>query len=169
MTPNKWSTQPDFRGARVGVCVQCEGGYTLGPTAFDNKGVKLQTFGPAENHFENFIKAVRSGKREDLNAEVLEGHLSTSICHVGNISYRLGRPASLDEQRKQVGDSAPWREMHERYVKYLGDIGVEPATSTVGPWLECDAQHECIKDNPKANELVHGSYREPFVVPEVKI
>jgi hypothetical protein len=75
----------------------------------------------------------------------------------------------LVDQRKQVGDITPWREMHERYVKYLGDIGVDPATSTLGPWLECDAEHECIKDNPKADEFVKGFYRMPFVVPEIEI
>jgi predicted dehydrogenase len=169
LAPDKWKLAPDFRGVRVGVCIQCEGGYTLGPAAFDNKGTRLQTFGPVENHFENFIKAVRSGKRADLNAEILEGHLSTAICHAGNISYRLGQAASLDEQRKQLGNLAPWREMHERYVGYLGDLGVDPATSTLGPWLQCDPERECIKDNAKANQLVHGFYREPFVVPEVKI
>jgi hypothetical protein len=39
----------------------------------------------------------------------------------------------------------------------------------LGPWLECDVEHECVKDNPQANELVKGNYREPFVVPEVKV
>ncbi len=67
---------------------------------------------------------------------------------------------------RMLGSNA---EMHERYVKYLGDIGVDPATSTLGPWLECDAEHECIKDNPKADEFVKGFYRMPFVVPEIEI
>jgi predicted dehydrogenase len=169
MTPEKWSTQPDFKGARVGVCVQCEGGYTLGTTAFDKDGKKVESFGPSENHFENFIKALRSGKREDLNGEILGGHISTSICHAGNISYRLGQVAPLDQQRKQVGDIPCWREMFDRYVAYLEGIGVDPNTSTLGPWLECDAEKECIKDNTKANELVKGFYRSPFEVPEITL
>ena len=169
MTPQKWSTQPDFKGARTGVCIQCEGGYTLGPAAFDNAGKKIQSFGPSENHFVNFIDALRSGKREDLRAEILEGHISTSICHVGNISYRLGHTASLSDQRNQVGDIACWREMFERYVKYLGDIGVDPDTSTLGPWLEVDNENERIQDNPAANELVRGYYRHPFEVPEIRL
>ena len=45
----------------------------------------------------NFIKAVKSRKREDLNAEVLEGHLSAAICHTGNISYELGEKKSTDD------------------------------------------------------------------------
>lgn len=169
MTPEKWSTQPDFKGIRTGVCIQCEGGYTLGPAAFDNSGKKIQSFGPSEDHFVNFIKALRSGKREDLHADILEGHISTSICHVGNISYRLGHAASVNDQRNQVGDIGCWREMFERYVKYLGDIGVDPDSSTLGPWLDIDNEKECIKDNPAANELVRGYYRHPFEVPEITL
>jgi hypothetical protein len=169
LTPEKWNTQPDFKGVRVGVCVQCENGYTLGTTAYDKTGKTIKSFPGGEDHFANFIKAVRSGKRADLNAEILEGHISTSICHVGNISYRLGAPAALDAQRKLVGDIPCWREMHERYVGYLNGLGVDPALSTLGPWLECDAANECIKDNARANEIVRGFYREPFIVPEVKL
>jgi hypothetical protein len=154
---------------RVGVCVQCEGGYTLGTTAYDKAGKKIRSFPGGEDHFANFIKALRSGKREDLNAEILGGHISTSICHVGNISYRLGRAAPLDQQRKQVGDLACWREMFDRYVKYVDGLGVDPNTSTLGPWLECDSEKECIKDNPKANEIVRGFYRKPFEVPEITL
>src|SRR5262249_43985774 len=41
-------------------------------------------------HFANFIAAVRSRKVEDLNADILEGHLSSALCHLANMSYRLG-------------------------------------------------------------------------------
>jgi hypothetical protein len=169
MTPQKWNSQPDFKGARTGVSVQCEGGYTLHCSAFDNQGKLLKTFGPDENHFQNFIKALRSGKRADLNAEIEGGHISTSICHAGNISYRLGRVAGVDEQRKQVGETGPWRAMYDRYVAYLDGLGVDARTSTLGPWLECDPARECIKDNPRANQIVKGFYRKPFEVPEIKL
>lgn len=43
------------------------------------------------NHFTNFIDCVRSRKWQNLNAEIMEGHLSTSLCHLGNISCRLDR------------------------------------------------------------------------------
>jgi predicted dehydrogenase len=170
LTPEKWNTQPDFKGAKgVGVSVQCEGGYTMGTEAFDLEGNKIRSFSGREDHFANFIKALRSGRREDLNAEIIEGHRSTNICHVGNISYRLGTIASVEEQRKQVadGDIVCWREMHNTYIKYLNGLGVDPDTSTMGPWLECDSERECIKDNPKANEIVKGFYRKGFEVPEI--
>jgi len=43
------------------------------------------------NHFTNFIDCVRSRKWQDLHADILEGHLSTSLCHLGNIACRLKR------------------------------------------------------------------------------
>ena len=43
------------------------------------------------NHFTNFIDCVRSRKWQDLNADILEGHLSTSLCHLGNIACNLKR------------------------------------------------------------------------------
>jgi len=43
------------------------------------------------NHFTNFIDCVRTRKWQDLNADILEGHLSTSLCHLGNITSRLKR------------------------------------------------------------------------------
>ena len=51
---------------------------------------------PDVDHYTNFIEAVRANSREKLNAEVEEGHRSTAVCHVGNISYRLGRSIRFD-------------------------------------------------------------------------
>lgn len=50
------------------------------------------------NHFTNFIDAVRSRRWQDLNADILEGHLSTSLCHLGNIACRLNRPLQFNPQ-----------------------------------------------------------------------
>jgi predicted dehydrogenase len=44
----------------------------------------------SEGHFANFIKAVRSGDRHELNCDILEGHMSTVLPHMGNIAYRVG-------------------------------------------------------------------------------
>jgi len=48
------------------------------------------------NHFENFINAVRSGKREDLTCEIEEGHMSTVLPHLADIAYRCGRMLTFD-------------------------------------------------------------------------
>jgi hypothetical protein len=43
------------------------------------------------NHWANFIDAVRSRKSSDLHAPIEEGAISTTLVHLANISYRLGR------------------------------------------------------------------------------
>ena len=47
-------------------------------------------------HFDNFVKAVKSRRREDLNAEVAEGVASADLAHLANISYRVGRRLPFD-------------------------------------------------------------------------
>jgi predicted dehydrogenase len=47
-------------------------------------------------HFANFIQCVRSRKSEGLKAALEDGHLSTALCHLGNISYRVGRSVTFD-------------------------------------------------------------------------
>ncbi len=47
-------------------------------------------------HVENFLKAVKSRKHADLTCDVEEGRLSAALCHMANISYRLGRKLRFD-------------------------------------------------------------------------
>ena len=56
-------------------------------------------------HFENFIDCVRSRNAQDLRASIEEGHLSTTLCHLGNISYRVGRSVKFDSATERfIGD-----------------------------------------------------------------
>jgi predicted dehydrogenase len=48
------------------------------------------------NHYGNFIDAIRSGKNEDLHADILEGFMSAALPALSNISYRLGRELTFD-------------------------------------------------------------------------
>ena len=49
-----------------------------------------------EYHFVDFLDCVRSRNRENLNAEVEGGHMSTSIMLLGNIAYKTGRKLTFD-------------------------------------------------------------------------
>ncbi len=51
-------------------------------------------------HFKNFIDAMRSRKISDLNADIEEGHHSTSYCHLANIAYRLKRQLEFDPNQE---------------------------------------------------------------------
>ena len=61
---------------------------------------------PEVSHFQNFIDCVRSRKRENLHCEVEEGHLSTSLCHLANISYRTGRKLGFDPKTETFPNDA---------------------------------------------------------------
>ena len=56
--------------------------------------------GPARtdggDHFANFLNAMRSHSRGELTAEIEEGAISTTLVHLANISYKLGRSVHFD-------------------------------------------------------------------------
>ena len=58
------------------------------------------------DNWANFIEAVRSRKQSDLNAPIEEGAISTTLVHLANISYRLGRTLHFDaDSYSCVGDA----------------------------------------------------------------
>ena len=71
-----------------------------------NQPVPVSVKPEAQNdaaHVQNFCDAIRTGVK--LNADALTGHLSTSLCHLGNIATRLGRSLTFDPQKELfVGD-----------------------------------------------------------------
>ncbi len=71
-----------------------------------NQAVPVAVKPEAQNdtaHVQNFCDAIRGGAK--LNADALTGHLSTSLCHLGNVATRLGRSLTFDPKREQiVGD-----------------------------------------------------------------
>jgi hypothetical protein len=55
----------------------------------------------SDSHFVNFIDALRSGKKEDLNCPIETGFMSTALPHLANISYRLGRTLTFDGKNEK--------------------------------------------------------------------
>jgi len=135
--------------------------------AYDRQGKTIESFSGGTDHFVNFIRAVRSGRREDLNAEIEEGHISTASAHTSNISYRLGEVASVKQQRAQIDGVPCFNESFDRFQVTLKGHGIDPDTATLGPWLEIDRKKERFKNHDRANKLVLGSYRESFKVPDL--
>jgi len=164
-----------LRRGPYGLIVECEEGVVLTQTyqahrtsvAYDRKGREIKTFSDRDDHFVNFIQAVRNGRREDLNAEVEEGHISTASAHTSNISYRVGEVASVKQQLAQIDGIPGFKALYDRFQMILKDHGVDPNTATLGVWLEIDRKKERIKNNDGANKLLVGSYRESFNVPDL--
>ena len=47
-------------------------------------------------HYQNFADAIRANDPKKLTCDVMEGHLSSSLPHLANISYRVGRQLQFD-------------------------------------------------------------------------
>ncbi len=66
------------------------------------------------NNWANFIAALRTRKHEDLNAPIEEGAISTTLVHLANISYRLGRTLHFDAASYSVRGDAEANRMFRR-------------------------------------------------------
>jgi predicted dehydrogenase len=171
-TDKDWNGHMDkFMGAQIGVIVHCEGGHVLvpnysGATAYDRDGKEIMKWSGADDHYANFIKAVRSRKVEELNADILEGHLSSALCHTGNISILLGHAAPPADTRAFLIGEAQALETFDRMVAHLEANGVDIGSNrlTLGRALKMDPATERFTD-PFANSLLTRDYRPPFVVP----
>jgi predicted dehydrogenase len=122
-----------------------------------------------ERHFRNFIDCIRSRKREKLNGEILEGHRSSLLAHLGNISCCLGEEVPFDRQTKAFDGDELACESFENMKRHLADDAGIELTSTayrLGRTLRFDAQAERFVGDAEANRMLTRPYRGPFVVPE---
>jgi predicted dehydrogenase len=163
----------DYMGARIGNVFHGTEGYVVltsysGGAAFDPAGKMITTFEGGGDHFRNFIDAVRSRKVESLNGEIAEGHLSSALCHLGNISYRLGEPVAFGTRPPVFEGNEAALESLQRLEQHLADNGVDTHHSyyRMGPRLTIDAKRERFRNNRDADALLFAEYRPPFVVPK---
>jgi predicted dehydrogenase len=166
---------PDYRQAKVGVIFEGSEGslvmtsYSDG-AAFDKEGNKVQEFSGGGDHYGNFLEAVRSRKHTDLHADIEEGHLSSALCHLGNISYVLGNQMGvqeLKEQLKVMTSAENLQGTYERFTEHLAANKLDLGNTrlSLGPKLKLDVPHEKFVDHATADALLTRDYRPPYVVP----
>jgi hypothetical protein len=159
---------------RDGNYIQCENASVRisrgGGWSYDLNGERIYQYKGTggDGHAQNFIDVLRSGRREDLAAEIEVGHFGTTICHQANIAWRVGAQATPDEVRASV-------KTHEDALNTLKDMLEQLEGNTVdlakqpfvlGPQLTYDRRQERfvgVNAEP-ANRLLKCSYREPFVL-----
>jgi len=88
---------------------------------FDAKGKLVSTDeepSPDFNHHaRNFIDCIRSRKMP--NGDIETGHVSTALCHLGNIAARTGRVVKFDSGAESViGDPEANRYLRREYRKH---------------------------------------------------
>jgi predicted dehydrogenase len=69
-------------------------------------------------HMANFLEAVKSRKVSDLHADIEIGAGAAALCHMANISYRLGRKLDFDARTQRfLGDAEANRMLTRDYRK----------------------------------------------------
>jgi predicted dehydrogenase len=67
-------------------------------------------------HYANFVDAIRAGDPKKLTCDILEGHISATLPHLANVSYRVGRSLTFDgKTEKCVGDPEADRLLTREY------------------------------------------------------
>ena len=116
--------------------------------------------GPGGEHFANFIAAVRSRKVSDLNADILEGHYSSALCHLANMSYRLGEQVPFNPRTKAFGDNKEAYETLARMEEHLAKengLKLDGMKYRLGRKLIVDAAKERIVGDDQANAMLTGT------------
>jgi hypothetical protein len=165
----------DYRGAKIGVIFEGENGYLVIPsysngTAFDKDGTVIKKFDGGGDHYANFVNAMRSRQIVDLNAEILDGHLSSALCHLSNIPYQLGDVVTAEEALERLSalkTNDNTKDTFERTKQHLAENNINLAETKIklGPWLKFDPKEEKYIDNSQADAYLTRPYRAPYIVP----
>jgi len=121
--------------------------------------------------FGNFINCVRNGTPDKLNAAAIHGHHSSALCHLGNISYRLGKTAKWGELPDEFGDNDVVEETYANLENNLKDFNIplDGLKYKQGRVLNFDPKTEKFTGPgaEEANKLLTRDYRKPFQIPKI--
>jgi hypothetical protein len=170
-----------YRKSSVGVVAQCEHGYiniaeTGGAIAFGNDGKQIEAFQGADNgaHRKNWIAALRSRKVKHGLLE--EGHYSTSLCHLANLSYLAGAEKANAQLADAVGSDLAAKDAYWRTLDHLkaNEVDLDATKPIVGPVLSVDGKTEMlshpdklIADAANNHPLRKRTGRGEFTIPQL--
>lgn len=163
-----------YLGRRDGNYIQCEHASVRlsrgGGGAYDLDGKRIHQYkgDGGRNHIPNFIAALRSGRRQDLAAEIEGGHQSTVICHQANLAWRAGKEAPVERVRDSLKDSDDALNTLTDMLEQLqgNDVDLAKTPFVLGPMLTYDRSTERFvgPNADLANPYVRCPHREPFVI-----
>lgn len=119
-------------------------------------------------NFPEFIKAMRTREKELMDWDIETAHYSSALCHLANISYRLGKRVSFAGISRPFGDNDLANETFDRMCEHLNGNGlkVEDSSYRLGRVLDFDPSAERFIGCEQANVLLKRAPRPPFAVPD---
>jgi len=150
-------------------------GYVVAPNyksavAYDLDGNELGQWngGQYQAHFANFVKAIKSRNHRDLHLDIEDGHLSSALAHLGNVSWTLGETVPPGTRPSLAAGDPRVAKTWETFESHLTENNVDFATTklTLGRELTIDPATERSTDE-EANRLFGHDYRKGFELPRV--
>lgn len=167
---------PAYKNASIGTIFHCEHGYMVSASyakvvAYDHDGNEVKTFtgGSEQAHYQNFLDAIKAGEPEAVHAPAIDGHRTSAMSHLANISWRLGTHVPLSFGDPDIAGSDIASEAFLRCREHLISNGIDASTTQVamGPTLEFDTEAEQLTGEwaLEANAMLTRPARPPFAVP----
>jgi predicted dehydrogenase len=165
-----------LRGQKIGNILHFEEGIVAGGKFYPNGGDRAEKLpevngrgrGPGGSIFANFISTVRSRKRAEQDADILEGHYSSALGHLANISYRLGEEVPFSPRTKALGNDREILSTIERMEEHLSKgnrLELDGVKYRLGKKLTI-AKTETVVGDDEASKLLTREYRKGYVVPQ---
>ena len=148
-------------------------GFAVAPNyasgaAFDYDGNPLGAWsgGTYQQHFANFVKAIKSRNHRDLHLDIEDGHLSSALAHLGNVSWALGEVASPGTRPRIAADDKHVAASLDSFAAHLAenDVDFSKTPLKLGRELTLDPKTEKSTD-PEANRLFTREYRKGYELP----
>jgi hypothetical protein len=112
----------------------------------ENDGKKIESFEGSDNgaHRKNWIKAIQT--RKVTHGLIEEGHLSTSMCHLANISYLAGAEKANAQLADAVASDLTTKDAYWRMLDHLksNEVDLDATKPIVGPLLKVDGKTETL-------------------------
>jgi predicted dehydrogenase len=164
-----------YYGQKVGNTFHFEQGVVAGGRFYRGGGKEGEPVAKARPqrtakaaNFGEFVRCIRTRETDDFLWNIETAHYSAALCHLANISYRLGKDVPFGGSARPFGDNQAANETFLRMQDHLRDNGLklEAGVYRVGAVLAFNAKAEKFVDNAEADALLTRPQRPPFAVPE---
>lgn len=168
------NVSPNRLGVRIGIIAECEKGILKGgrggmmAVELDGK-TRIERF-PGNGgltHTASFIEAVRANDASKFPVSVEQAHVSESVMHLGNASYRMGELQAAKDIETELSHNSDLREIISDQNKQLSAWGVESPEYFMGTTIKIDPKSGNVLTKEVGPELTGPRYRKGFEVPDL--
>jgi len=165
----------EYYGEKIGNTFHFEEGVVAGDKFYPSGGQEPEPVAKVEPDrlsrgadFGLFIDAMRTREKKLLDWDIETAHYSSALCHLANISYRLGKRVTFTGIPDPFRDNEAANESFARMSDHLkvNGVDIERSSYRLGRVMEFDPATERFIGDEQANALLTRAPRPPFVVPD---